>query len=536
MMDTNYRVGLYCRLSSDDGNVGDSGSIITQKMILEKYCEDNNLEIIDTYVDDGFSGLNYNRPSFQRLISDIEIGRINMVITKDLSRLGRDYIQTGYYTEIYFPTKHVRYVAITDNVDTSSNNNDIAPFKNILNDMYAKDLSRKIKVAKRQRAMNGYFIGSQAPYGYKKDPNNHNKLTIDPEAAQIVRKIFDMALQGIGSTTICKTLMNEGIPTPGEYKALNGDTKFYRYLREIGGDKKGVWVVVTINKILKDMVYMGDMENRKYEVEHYKTKKLIKVPDDQRIIVKNTHEAIISREEFEEVQRILKSRSIQKKHFTENLFKGKLFCECGWRMGLVHKHDHQGNYNKKYYKCQKHYNYPQVCTQSNEIKYETIKQIVDKRVRTFISKLNRSQSLVDELLIQIKKNTNVLENEEILKKYNERYETLIKITKKLYEDYAESLIDINMYKSLVTEYQTEQKELREKIDKLEQEIKKAPKTEEALLKLKDTALKYIDEIEITQDMINDLISKVILGYRKRENGEITREVTIIYRFIEMSLD
>ena len=148
MINKSYKVGLYCRLSSDDGNVGDSGSIITQKMILEKYCEEKGLEIIDTYVDDGFSGLNFNRPSFQGMISDIETGRINMVITKDLSRLGRDYIQTGYYTEIYFPTKHVRYVAITDNVDKLSNNNDIAPFKNILNDMYAKDLSRKVEIKK----------------------------------------------------------------------------------------------------------------------------------------------------------------------------------------------------------------------------------------------------------------------------------------------------------------------------------------------------------------------------------------------------
>lgn len=147
MINVIYKVVIYCRLSNDDGNVGVSGSIITQKMILEKYCEENRLEIIDTYVDDGFSGLNFNRPSFQRMISDIEIGRINMVITKDLSCLGRDYIQTSYYTEIYFPTKHVRYVAITDNVDTLLNNNDIAPFKNILNDMYAKDLSRKVKIA-----------------------------------------------------------------------------------------------------------------------------------------------------------------------------------------------------------------------------------------------------------------------------------------------------------------------------------------------------------------------------------------------------
>ena len=536
-MDTNYRVGLYCRLSSDDGNVGDSGSIITQKMILEKYCEENNLQIIDTYVDDGFSGLNYNRPSFQRLISDIEIGRINMVITKDLSRLGRDYIQTGYYTEIYFPTKHVRYVAITDNVDTSSNNNDIAPFKNILNDMYAKDLSRKVKIAKRQRAMNGFFISSQAPYGYKKDPNNHNRLIIDPEAAKVVRRIYDMALQKIGTTTICKTLMKEDIPTPGEYKAQNGDTKFYRFLRLTETGKQGVWVTVTVKKILTDMVYMGDMENRKYEVEHYKTKKRVKVPFEDHIIVKDTHEAIVTREEFAEVQEILKSRSITKKHFTENMFKGILCCECGWRMGLIHKCDKNGEINQKYYKCQKHYNYPQVCKRSNEIKYSTIKQIVDKRLRLFISKIAHNENLINSLTIELKKNNHILENEEILKKHKDRFETLIKITKKLYEDYASSIIDLNTYKLLISDYQEEQKELQIKIDKLEQEIKKAPKTEDALLKLREVALKYINEIEITQEMVNDLVSKIILGYtNKDENGKRQREITIIYKFIEMSLD
>ena len=167
-----YNVGLYYRLSLDDGNVGESGSIQTQKIILTKYCKDNNLNVYKIYVDDGYSGLNFNRPAFNEMLSDIESGKINMVITKDLSRLGRDYIQTGYYTEIYFPDHKVRYVALSDGIYTKNQNNDIAPFKNILNDMYAKDLSRKVKLAKRQRVLNGLFIASQAPCGYIKDSTN----------------------------------------------------------------------------------------------------------------------------------------------------------------------------------------------------------------------------------------------------------------------------------------------------------------------------------------------------------------------------
>ena len=185
-----YKVGLYCRLSLDDGSSNESGSITTQKMMLEKYCKDNNLNIYDYYIDDGYSGLNFDRPAFQRMLSDIKNNKINMVITKDLSRLGRDYIMTGYYTEVFFPSKKVRYIAVNDGVDTVSDNNDIAPFKNILNDMYAKDLSRKVKAAKRQRALNGFFISAQTPYGYIKDPINKNHLIVDGDVLYIVEQLL----------------------------------------------------------------------------------------------------------------------------------------------------------------------------------------------------------------------------------------------------------------------------------------------------------------------------------------------------------
>ncbi len=187
-----HKTAIYCRLSLDDGSVGDSSSIQTQKMLLEKYSKDNGYEIYDYYIDDGYSGLNYNRPNFQRMLQDIENGKIDLVITKDLSRLGRDYIMTGYYTEIYFNEKGVRYIAVNDNIDTINDNNDIAPFKNILNDMYAKDISRKVKSAKRQRALNGLFISAQTPFGYIKNPNNKNHLIVDEEAKEIVVKIYKL--------------------------------------------------------------------------------------------------------------------------------------------------------------------------------------------------------------------------------------------------------------------------------------------------------------------------------------------------------
>ena len=223
------RVAIYCRLSKDDEQIGDSVSISTQKMLLSGYCQNQGFEIIDIYIDDGFSGLNFNRPSFKRMVNDIEDGKIDIVVTKDLSRLGRDYIQTGYYIDVYFSTKHIRYIAVNDGIDTLLDNNDIAPFKNILNDMYAKDLSRKVKSAKTQRAKNGLYISAQPPYGYKVDPTNKNKLIVDNDAAKNVKYIFDLAAEGKNYSEISRTMESLQIISPSAYKALNGDTRFIKF-------------------------------------------------------------------------------------------------------------------------------------------------------------------------------------------------------------------------------------------------------------------------------------------------------------------
>lgn len=250
-----YNVGLYLRLSKDDDLDGESLSIGTQRAILTDYCNTNQYTIHKVYVDDGYSGMNFTRPGFQELIYDVEHGVINMVITKDLSRLGRDYIMTGYYSEIYFPSKGVRYIAVADHFDSTRLDNEIAPFKNILNEMYARDLSVKVKNAKHQRAKQGLFIGSQAPFGYIMDPNNKNRLIVDSEAADAVRLIFSLAESGLGNIAIASELRDRKILTPSAYKFQRGDTRFARYPSIRNNDPYG-WCHGTIDQMLNNPIYI----------------------------------------------------------------------------------------------------------------------------------------------------------------------------------------------------------------------------------------------------------------------------------------
>lgn len=255
-----YRAGLYLRLSKDDDQAGESFSIGTQRSILMDYCQANRYEVFNIYIDDGYSGMNFDRPGFRKLLGDIELGLINMVITKDLSRLGRDYIMTGYYSEIYFQSKGVRYIAIGDNFDSEKANNEIAPFKNILNEMYARDISKKIKAAKHQQAKQGGFIGAQAPYGYCKDPDGKKHLKIDPEPAQVVSLIFSLAEQGLGNIAIAKELQSRQIVTPAVYKYQNGDTRYATYNPVICGNHYQ-WADATIGQILNNRIYIGELSS-----------------------------------------------------------------------------------------------------------------------------------------------------------------------------------------------------------------------------------------------------------------------------------
>lgn len=376
-----YRVGLYLRLSSDDETQGESVSIGTQRDILTDFCQEEGYQIHDTYIDDGYSGMNFSRPGFMRMIQDVENGRINMVITKDLSRLGRDYIMTGYYSEIYFPTKDVRYIALADDFDTAKGNNEIAPFKNILNDMYARDLSKKIKKAKHQRAKQGLFIGSQAPYGYIQNPENKNQLIVDSEVAENVKLIFSLAQKGLGSVSIAAELKKQKILAPSAYKYQRGDVRFSRY-PAIRDNDLYTWCSGTIQQILRNPVYTGQLTSHKTECIDCKTKRTILVPADQQIVTMDAHEQIISKELFDAVQEIRAQHKCPANTKRFNLFRGKLFCECcGHPLAISKKQLLKRTTDM--YLCMHHYKRRDVCPQTHRVYHDMLYDYVLQQIRQF---------------------------------------------------------------------------------------------------------------------------------------------------------
>lgn len=384
---TKYVVGIYCRLSKDDEQSGESVSIGTQRSILKEYCLQQGYTIYKVYIDDGYSGLNFNRPGFKELLKDVERGAVNMVITKDLSRLGRDYIMTGYYSEIFFQTKGVRYIALADDVDSLNGTNEIAPFKNILNEMYARDVSKKVKNAKRQRAKQGLFIGSQAPYGYKKDPNNKNQLIIDPEAAEVVSQIFSLALDGLGSVAIASELEKQKIPTPAVYKYQHGDQRFARYSSIQNGEYYS-WRSATISQILTNRVYTGELISLKTEIQNCKTKQRGVVPNNQRIVTPNAQGAIISAAMFDQVQLIRSQHRCPAKYQRENIFRGKLFCECcGHTLTLSKKQ--LVDRDVDIYVCMYHYSRPDICPKTHQVYHETLCVYVLQQIHQFARSMMR---------------------------------------------------------------------------------------------------------------------------------------------------
>lgn len=384
---TNYQVGLYLRLSKDDMQQGESVSISTQRAILTDYCNKHQLAICKIYADDGYSGTNFDRPGFRALLEDVEHGIINMVITKDLSRLGRDYIMTGYYSEIFFQAKGVRYVAIGDNFDTLEGYNEIAPFKNILNDMYARDISKKIKSAKHQRAKQGLFIGSQMPYGYRSDPNRKGILTVDPEAAETVKLIFQLAATGLGSVLISDELRARKIVAPSVYKHQKGDARFARFPAVKSGDLYA-WCPTTISQILTNSVYTGTLTSLKTESTNYKTKQKISVPANRQIITPNAHEEIISTALFEKVQKIRSTHSCRANTKRFNLFRGKLFCEC-CKHPLAISSKQLLDRKTDIYLCMHHYNRPDVCPQTHRIYHDMLYPYVLQQIRRFAGSMRK---------------------------------------------------------------------------------------------------------------------------------------------------
>ena len=331
-----YHVALYIRLSKEDENEGPSESVNNQKSLLDDFVKKHRLSVYDTYIDDGWSGTNFDRPDFQRMIGDIEAKKVNMVITKDLSRLGRDYIMTGHYMERYFPEHRVRYISLLDGIDTGveSSANDITPFRAIMNDMYAKDISKKIKSVKRDKQRKGQFIGGKPVYGYKMHPTEKNKIVIDEEVAPIVRRIFHMALEGMSCRQIATQLNEEGVPTPATYAGLPVANP---------GPYTGLWSSERISDMLQNETYIGNMVQGRTVKISYKSKKCLKQDRENWVVVEGTHEPLIDRETFQKVRMLVNSRKHTRSRTYDFLLKGMIFChECGYPLAVLNRKNAAG--------------------------------------------------------------------------------------------------------------------------------------------------------------------------------------------------
>ncbi|WP_125115072.1 recombinase family protein [Agathobaculum sp. Marseille-P7918] len=332
-----YRAALYIRLSKEDESEGPSQSVQNQDSLLRAFVQQHGLCVYDTYIDDGWSGTNFDRPGFRRMIADIEAGKVNMVLTKDLSRLGRDYILTGHYMERYFPEHRVRYLSLLDGIDTGvdSTANDITPFRAIMNDMYAKDISKKIKSVKRDQQRKGLFIGGKPVYGYKMHPTEKNRIVIDEAAADVVRRIFAMALDGMSCRSIAMTLSEAGVPTPAVYANLPVARR---------GAHSGRWSGERISEMLQNETYIGNMVQGRMVKISYKSKKCLRQDRRDWVVVQGTHEPLVDPETFRSVQRLLDSRRRTRSRTYDFLLKGLIFChECGHPLAVVNRKNAKGD-------------------------------------------------------------------------------------------------------------------------------------------------------------------------------------------------
>lgn len=480
---------------------GDSESIINQKEFLTKYVKSqNNWELIDTYIDDGFTGTNFNRPDFIRMKKDVEAGRINLIITKDLSRLGRDYIETGYYLEKYFPKKRVRYIAVNDGIDTfekNNGNNDMGAFKSVVNDMYAKDISKKVRTAKKTKAEKGEFIGAFAPYGYKKHPNDITRLVIDKEVADVVRYIFNEYNKGNGLAYIARRLNERKIECPSIYKQRT--CKFHCKTLT------GLWGHETIKSILTNRVYIGELIQRKGEMVSYKVKKYISLPESEHTIKKNAHDSIITEEEFNLAQDMLKLKTHKShsKQTKEHLLLGLLYCP---RCGNKYRYQKQtGLKDDMVAICSMYNRYgKEYCT-----RVAIRESVLDKAVKDDLKAMAK-EKINCQKIISLDEVNNMRKDKARLSKSKFDFETRIaqidRITKASYEDKVNGILTLDEFMSMTENYRKEKEELLSKVKKLEENLSTYKETkEDELTKI----IKNITDFEIVdKETIVSLINRI----------------------------
>lgn len=449
-----YKTALYKRLSREDGDKPESDSITHQQYVLEDFCaRHREFSVVDEYADDGYTGTNFDRPDFRRMIADIEAGRIDCVIVKDLSRFGRDYIDMGYYLERWFPEKGVRFIAVNDNVDSARGAYDMMlPLKNVFNTQYAKDISEKVRTSIRAKQSRGEFVGAFASYGYLKDPKNRNQLIVDPVAAKVVQRIFTMTAQGIGQVKIAKTLNEEKIPCPGDYKRMMGE----KYENSKRLHSTCYWTYSTIHKILRNRMYIGDMvQNRSVRATmHGKARK---ADEKDWIIVEGTHEPIISRELWDTVQAMIAGHA-REIDFNGNvgLFAGFLRCgDCGRAMTKTTWGD------RVTYSCGSYHRYGFNACSSHYTKEKDLVEII-------LNDLNHIIAAVKDLkqIAESSGTKNLQHGDGERKRLEAALARIRRLKQSSYEDYREGILHKEEFLSYREDYERQEKTLAEQLDAL----------------------------------------------------------------------
>lgn len=512
-----FRVGLYIRLSREDGDKEESSSVTNQREILKRYVsEQPNFFIVKEYVDDGWTGANFDRPKFKEMIADIEAGIIDTVITKDLSRLGRERLGVGHYTEIYFPEHNVRYIALLDNIDTyfDAGMNDMAPFKGVINDMYVRDISKKIRSSLIERKKAGNFLGVTAPYGYQKDPNNKFHLIINEKEAEVVKRVFRLYLEGNGLTRIAQILTKDGIPVPGESRDIGKTRRTALY---------SSWKQTTIRRILDNRVYLGELVQFKRRKINYKSKRRITVPEEERYICRGTHEAIIDEESFNAVQNILKKNKSFKGSKHDYLFKGLLFCsECGARLNVTYSNYALKRYGEYRYTtiCYSYSRlYSDICTRhSNSI--PELEEVLIKHIKEVCSRYI-NENLQDELISMAKKQKQFelkqITNEKKLETLEQKISDIGLYIKNLYMDKVKGVVSENDYVSLVADFTKDRDNLIKEKEELIKIINNQKPQIDETAKIEKLAKEFLSLEKPTKQLLNELIEKITISENKKIN-------------------
>jgi site-specific DNA recombinase len=516
---------LYERLSRDDDNAGDSNSIVNQKKYLESYAQQRGYTNCRHYTDDGWSGGNFERPAWKQLIADIEAGKVAHVIVKDMSRAGRDYLQTGFYTEVFFRQHGVHFVAIANSVDSDDqNSNEFAPFLNIMNEWYPRDTSKKVRVSLRQRGTSGKHMG-KPPYGYRCDPEDKDHWILDEEAAQVVKLIFDLCIDGKGPEQIARILEEKQILTT---RALYAKRK-----KKPMPERPYHWGNQSIVAILERQEYTGCTCNFKTYSKSYKLKKRIPNEPEDMFYLPDTQEAIVSQAQFDRVQELRKNKRRPVKAERQGLFSGLLFCaDCGSKLHFATSKRFEGK--QDCYVCCHYKSNRGTCT-AHYIREDVLREIVLERIRAVNEYIRDDVDAFQEEWLQCRRTDqerSIRDDKKKVEQAKKRLFDLDVIISWLYEDYVLGNLSQDRYKKMSADYEAEQERLKLEIEVIEEWVEQREEMNDGLDAFIVLTQKYVDVEELTQTIVNEYIKKIVVYAPDKSSGKRTQKVKIYFNFVD----